>query len=99
MSSTSSTILHSAQGHRFISPDSCGSSVGYRICVEEYTSEYKKDASINLSATITLTDCCHLIDWSIESTAKIDAAIGTLREFRKQYVVAERLQEKLKAKQ
>ena len=79
------------QGHIFIDPENCGSSVGYRTCITDYENS-KKEIIYSLSATVSLTDCNHKIDWefSTDDLDKIDTAIAILKEFRTKYVIAQR---------
>jgi hypothetical protein len=85
------------QNSVFIDPDSCGSSVGYYIHVDEYTPK-DKPVEYSLQATVVLADCSHKIDWCFngdDSVDKIDAAISMLQEFRKKYVEFEKTVAKL----
>lgn len=84
------------QNNVFIDPEECGSSVGYYICINEYTPK-DKPTQYGLSATVVLADCAHKIDWSFQkdSVDKIDTAIQMLQEFRKKYVEAEKMVSKL----
>ncbi len=76
----------------YIDPENCGSTVGYRLHIEEYTPKDKKTEH-SLSATVTLADCNHMIDWDFSpgSLEKIDAAIHLLQEFRKKYFEAKKM--------
>jgi hypothetical protein len=84
------------QNSVFIDPENCGSSIGYYITTNEYKPK-DKPAVYSTSATIVLADCSHKIDWNFgeDSTAKIDAAISMLQEFRKKYIEAEKMTAKL----
>jgi hypothetical protein len=88
--------LPTQQNNVFIDPESCGSSVGYYITINEYTPK-NKPAEYSMSSTVTLADCSHKIDWSFgdSSVDKIDSAIDMLREFRKKYLETEKLIAKL----
>ena len=81
------------QNHVFIDPENCGSGIGYYLTINEYT---PKDYS--LGATIVLSDCNHKIDWGFSddtTVEKVDVVISMLQEFRKKYVEAEKMVEKL----
>ena len=84
------------QNNIFIDPESCGSSIGYYITVNEY---HPKDNPVeySLSANVILADCSHKINWSFDKDKleKIDAALGMLQEFRKKYIETEKLIAKL----
>lgn len=84
------------QNNVFIDPESCGSSVGYYIVVNEYTPT-GKPTKYSVQAEVVLADCGHKIDWSFGDGAldKIDVAIAMLQEFRKKYVETEKLVAKL----
>jgi hypothetical protein len=83
------------QGHKFLQPEMCGSSVGYYVVLSDYTN--KEKTTYNLSATVALTDCNHKIDWAFEddSLEKIDLAIDTLKEFRTKYIAMQKMYAKL----
>ena len=85
------------QNSIFIDPENCGSSVGYYITTAEYTPK-NEPTQYSLSSTVVLADCSHKIDWSFDSVDKIDAAIDMLKEFRKQFLEAEKLVSKLNKK-
>lgn len=97
-------MLITRQNSIFISPQDCGSSVGYYITTNEWTRK-DKPTKYNINATVVLADCSHKIDWgfvtSSEATEsgdnleKIDAAISMLQEFRKAYVETEKIISKL----
>ena len=80
------------QNSVFIDPESCGSSVGYYITINEYTPK-DKSVEYSISAVVVLTDCAHKIDWSFDAgkVEKIDIAIKMLQEFRKKYIETEKL--------
>ena len=86
------------QNNVFIDPENCGSSIGYYITINEHTPK-DKPTVYSLSATVVLADCSHKIDWGfIEDTTtveKVDAAISMLREFRKKYIDANKMVNKL----
>lgn len=98
---------HQKQNHIFIDPPNCGSSVGYRMYVESREVNAGPPSAVytthSLEATVTLTDCNRLIDWSFywggdtndDNVAKIDAAIALLQEFRAEYVKTYKLVNKL----
>lgn len=90
-------MVHSVkQGHAFIDPGNCGSSVGYYISVDE--NKYKEETTINVRGTVVLTDCNHKIDWSFydDDGAKIGAAIETLQDFKKKYEASQKLAARLR---
>jgi hypothetical protein len=81
------------QKHIFIDPKNCGSSVGYYITISEYENKKEKKIEHNLTGIVVLADCSHKIDWAFDGVdndqiEKIDAAIGLLQDFRKQYRAA-----------
>ncbi len=84
------------QNNIFIDPESCGSSVGYYITVNEYTPK-DHPTEYSISATVVLGDCSHKIDWSFGSddVDKLDDAIKMLQEFRKKYVETQKMIAKL----
>jgi len=84
------------QNSLFIDPESCGSSVGYYIKIEEYEPK-NRPTEYSTSSTVVLTDCSHKIDWNFESGKinKIDAAIKILQEFRRKYLETEKMVLKL----
>jgi hypothetical protein len=87
----------SHQGHVFIAPHNCGSSVGYRLAISEYTPK-DKPMRYSLDGTVVLTDCSHQIEWSFndeDNMDKLDAAIDMLKEFRKKLVETTKTVEKL----
>ena len=85
------------QNHVFIDPENCGSGIGYYLTINEYTPK-DKPTNYSLGATIVLSDCNHKIDWGFSddtTVEKVDVAISMLQEFRKKYVEAEKMVEKL----
>ena len=84
--------MNEQQNHVFIDVENCGSSVGYYISINEYTSK-DKSPTYSTASTVVLSDCNHKIDWyfTSDSVKKIDAAIDMLKEFRKKYVETEKL--------
>lgn len=86
----------------YIDPENCGSSVGYRLAIEEYTNVRSEGPTYTLRATIDLADCNHKIGWELgqggeeDDLSKIDNAINTLKEFRKEFLLASKQLEKLK---
>lgn len=86
------------QGHIFIDPESCGSSVGYYITInEKYKAKETDKTKYSMSAIVVLADCSHKIDWAFEEDCldKIDTAIAKLQEFRKKYIETQKHVEKL----
>jgi hypothetical protein len=85
------------QNSVFIDPQSCGSSIGYYITVEEYKPK-DKPVKYSLSSNVVLADCSHKIDWCFSEgdIKKIDAAISMLKEFRSKFLETEKLIAKLK---
>jgi len=89
------------QNNVFIDPQECGSSVGYHLHIDEHERK-DKPSTYSLSATVVLADCNHKIDWTFFSgdddtnnTDKIDAAIKMLQEFRKKFVDAQKMLNRL----
>ena len=85
------------QNHVFIDPENCGSGIGYYLTINEYTPK-DKPTNYLLGATIVLSDCNHKIDWGFSddtTVEKVDVVISMLQEFRKKYVEAEKMVEKL----
>ena len=85
------------QNHVFIDPENCGSGIGYYLTINEYTPK-DKPTNYSLGATIVLSDCTHKIDWGFSddtTVEKVDVVISMLQEFRKKYVEAEKMVEKL----
>jgi len=78
----------SYQNHIFIDPQNCGSSIGYRLSINEYERK-DKPTTYSTSGYVVLTDCSHQIEWDFSdenAVDKIDAAISMLQEFRKKYI-------------
>lgn len=92
------------QSNVFISPESCGSSIGYYITTAEYTPKGRKGPTTHsISATVVLADCSHKIDWYFgedhAGLEKIDNALRTLQDFRKKYYQTQRRIENLNEKE
>lgn len=72
-----------ASSSTFIDPINCGSMVSFKVIRDGYG---------NMNGDVSLTDCNRKIDWYFsndeDSVPKIDAAIKSLREFRKAFIVA-----------
>jgi hypothetical protein len=85
-----------------LDPDDCGSVVhGYVRYPELYRTHYgKKFWEIEQGASVSLSDCNRVIQWSLTDTGfnieKIDTAIGALQKMRKHMVKAQAELEKLK---
>ena len=94
------TIYPAQHNNVFIDPQNCGSSIGYRIVIEEGYARKSDDIKpMVVRATVTLADCSHKIDWEFRTeeaeVEKIDEAIRVLQEFRKKWIAAEKFAEQL----
>lgn len=88
-----------------LDPDDCGSVIhGYVRFPELYRTHYgKKLWDIEQSASISLSDCNRVIQWSLSGGSegfnieKLDNAIGALQKMRKHMVKAQAELESLKS--
>jgi hypothetical protein len=90
-------MLIKYQNHVYISPEDCGSGVGYHITTSEWKDQKTGKTEYSLSASVKLSDCNRMIDWDFrdDGEEKINSAISMLQEFRKKYLDTKKVVEEL----